>query len=148
MANKILLLFLFNLLLIENKIYPLCPPTNIYDFKTFLAKNPTIENILFFSTWCADCKDELIKLKDKIDADKKYILVNEFDAKGRAEKSLQNLNINLPCFYDEDKSIALEYQVKYVPTKIVLPLNWTQTRKNKEKSTRVLPVRKEIFSQF
>lgn len=74
-----------------------------------------MQMLVFFSTWCSDCKDEILKLNKENMANKKYLLINTFDSLGRGEESLRKMGVNIPCFYDSDNSISEKYHVSFVP---------------------------------
>ena len=86
--------------------------------KKYLINNPSIKEIIFFSTWCSDCKDKILLLKNDYFANKKYVLINIFDTQERAENVIKNMNINIPCFHDVNKTISKEYNVSFVPYEI------------------------------
>jgi hypothetical protein len=95
-----------------------CTVNDGKNFQTYLSLHPEIKHIIFFSTWCSDCKEKLLELKKKEELSKEYLLVNSFDQKGHGEKALEYLKISLPCFYDPNNLIAKEYNIFVVPGEV------------------------------
>ena len=82
--------------------------------------------INFWATWCAPCKKEMPSL-DKLYKDKKFknlkiFAVNmEEPNKSKTEKFFIDLNIkNLEIFFDESLSFVKEFQLRGVPTTVLI----------------------------
>lgn len=96
----------------------LCEEISLNDFDKYISANK-ISHLIFFSSWCSDCKKELLDNKDKLND--KYILINTFDSIGKGDIALNSLGINHSCFYDKSRVIAKKYNVKFVPKEIRIP---------------------------
>lgn len=107
---------------LTKNIYALCQNTSSKEFDKFIKSEKQPLRVIFFSTWCSDCKDELLKLKEEklfnAHPNEKEILVNTFDTKGNADRVLKNLGIEKFCFYDNKNEIAKEYKVQTVPVSL------------------------------
>ncbi len=92
--------------------------------KLILKKSPV--TLVFFSSWCSDCKDELLDLKKKKRRKEKYILINTFDSPGKGEKVLKNLEIDYLCIYDKKRELAKKYRIDSVPKSLLVQENLKQ----------------------
>ncbi|KAB8040510.1 hypothetical protein GCL60_00925 [Silvanigrella paludirubra] len=119
MKYNFILKFLSLILLLNSSIsYALC---EVVDLDSFIKSVHGKKNIqlIFFSSWCSDCKEELLKIKN--DLNENYILINTFDSVGKGDIALKSLKINHKCIFDKDRLIAKKYNVKSVPKKIIEP---------------------------
>ncbi len=95
-----------------------CKKVEDTEFNSMLQHNKPLE-LVFFSSWCGDCKDHLenlAKLQNKIKS--KIIIINTFDRIENGNKALKELKIELPCYFDKDKVIANKFNVKSVPAHV------------------------------
>ena len=78
---KILIVILF---LNSSFTYALCENVNLDNFIKSIQGKKNIQ-LIFFSSWCSDCKVELLKIKN--DLNENYILINTFDSIGKGDIS-------------------------------------------------------------
>ncbi|MES2615752.1 MAG: hypothetical protein V4591_10085 [Bdellovibrionota bacterium] len=88
-------------------------------FNTVLVKRHEPATLIFFSTWCADCKIEIEKIQ-KLDNQSAFILVGEFDTIERINRNLSKMKTATDCYFDESGEIRKKFGVKVVPTEIEL----------------------------
>lgn len=115
---------LYNILFLSFFIYsdPIlaeCQTISSKAFEKLIHKKSPVF-LVFFSSWCSDCKDELLGLKKKERMEKNYILVNTFDSPGKGEKVLKNLGINYLCIYDKNRELAKKYRIDFVPKSLLV----------------------------
>jgi thiol-disulfide isomerase/thioredoxin len=114
-----ILKFLSVILFLNSSLsYALCEPVDLNHFMKNIEGKKNIQ-LVFFSSWCSDCKEELLKIKD--DLNENYILINTFDSLGKGDISLKSLKIDHKCIFDKDRLLAKKYKVKSVPKKILIP---------------------------
>ncbi len=95
-----------------------CKKVDDIEFNAILQNNKPLE-LVFFSSWCGDCKEHLEELaKTQNTINKKVIIINTFDTIENGNKVLKKLKINLPCYFDKDRVIAKKYNIKSVPAHI------------------------------
>ena len=104
---------------------------NQIDLKLINTENIYILN--FWATWCAPCKDEMPSL-DKLQA-KEGIFVYPINMEEKnlnnTDKFYEDLNIkNLNTYFDEGLKLVKVFQLRGVPTTIIL-------NKNKEMIARI-----------
>ena len=107
----------FSLFFYTVPILAVCESFSKEDFDKLIKKEAPV-TLVFFSSWCSDCKDELLEIKKKKQDKINYILVNTFDSPGKGEKALNSLGINYFCIYDKDRMLAKKYKIDSVPIKI------------------------------
>lgn len=118
--NKILAFLIFvtfhgNLLAI-----PLCRPS---DVKTLddAVKKYTPKKIIFFASWCKNCKEHLTKANLS-----SSIFVAAFDERTRAEKVMNAFfkdNDEVICLWDAEQTIVKKYKVKGLPFEVDIVSN-------------------------
>lgn len=78
----------------------------------------------FWATWCAPCKEELPSLQifsDLQNPDQVLVLtVNVKEPAGRAQRFMQNNQMNLPLISDAQGEWAKKFGVKVFPTTLLL----------------------------
>lgn len=84
--------------------------------------------LIFFSTWCADCKIEIEKI-NKDSNQSQFILVAEFDSLERVNRNLNKMNIQTECYFDSEGKIKDKYQVKMVPAHVDIRLPAAEEKK-------------------
>ncbi len=111
-------IFILSSLFYSINTFAVCKDNEADEFQKFIDSQGPSPTLIFFSTWCSDCKKELEKIqKEKM---KNYILINSFDKKGNGDKILKKMELNYPCFFDTENKIAKKYNVKNVPAEIKL----------------------------
>lgn len=117
---KFIICFYFSLFLNFNAVFAECKKINEAEFNSLLQEKKPIE-LIFFSSWCSDCKDDLIKLADSTNILKNnIIIINTFDRPEKGYLALKVLNIDYPCYFDNDKKLTKKYNIKSVPAHIII----------------------------
>ena len=106
---------IFCFFLFSKSVFALCPSLDSQGLRRYLSEHPSVQKILFFSTWCSDCRVKILGLKKDPLSSQKYLLIDVFDTPQRAQKVFEKIDLGVPCFYDRDKSILKEYHVTFVP---------------------------------
>lgn len=78
--------------------------------------------LLFFSTSCSHCKNELTELKDVL-ADYKnirFIAVDGGDSANSITRFFANIGINIECIVDETGKVFKSYKVYGIPTAYII----------------------------
>ena len=79
----------------------------------YLGKKPVL--LVFWASWCNDCRDEIPRLK-KLNADRfKVIAVNEGESAWKTRRFISMNNIDYQVVLDSDGSVAKAFQVPGVP---------------------------------
>lgn len=123
MLKKIIYKILFlSLSVYSFPVFALCDIISSVDFEKLIHKKSPV-TLIFFSSWCSDCKDELLEFKKKKQMKENYILVNTFDSPGKGEKTLKSLEINDLCIYDKKNELAKKFHVDSIPKNFLIPKN-------------------------
>jgi len=92
------------------------------DFRlTDAIKDKTVV-LLFFSTSCSHCKDELTELKNIIGDYKniRFIAVDGGDSENSITRFLSNIGIDIECIVDKTGKIFKDYKVYGIPTTYII----------------------------
>ena len=85
---------------------------------SYLGKKPVL--LVFWASWCNDCRDEIPRLK-KLNADRfKVIAVNEGESAWKTRRFITMNNIDYQVVLDSDGSVAKAFQVPGVPACAIL----------------------------
>ena len=116
--KKPLCFALFFILLVHNILFAsVCPIGTKKDIQEIMNKQE-IEKILFFSSWCFDCKKELSSLKNlSLEEQKKILIVHTFIRNDTTDKILSYFEVpsSILCYRDIHDEIRHFLNVKYVP---------------------------------
>jgi len=115
---------LFLGIVLSHKGYAQAPPNGNFgcprlDREALRAKLASLKsqskklNLVFFSTWCLDCKENLGKIAAHPSDDVLAIAV--FDTQAKVEKTLRKLNYSISCAMDD--GLAKTLGVKTVPAR-------------------------------
>ena len=95
-----------------------CVEFNEEKFELFLKSKNKVE-LIFFSSWCSDCKEDLLKIKEnQKNLKDKVIIINTFDRLEKGNQALKKLEIKLDCYFDKDRVLTKKYNIKAVPAHI------------------------------
>ncbi|KAB8033301.1 TlpA family protein disulfide reductase [Fluviispira multicolorata] len=121
MLKKIIhLLFILFFLKYSVLAYAKCIVGDDKDIAHLVEKKAKVK-LVFFSTWCADCKDELEKIKKEKSTKEQVILINIFDPEKKADNVLKKFSLeSYSCFIDTSKKIREKYKVTTVPKVIYI----------------------------
>ena len=104
-------------------IYPVfaeCKEFQEKDFDLLLKKESKVE-LIFFSSWCSDCKDDLLKMeKEQKKLKNKVVIINTFDRIESANKALKALKVDFDCYFDKSRVLTNKYKIKSVPKHIYI----------------------------
>ncbi|WGL60115.1 redoxin domain-containing protein [Pigmentibacter sp. JX0631] len=115
--KKIILLLSF---VFTNQIIAQCKEFEEKNFDFLLNSESKIE-LIFFSSWCSDCKDDLLKLsKEQKILKNKIVIINTFDRIENANKALKALNVDFDCYFDKNRVLTKKYNIKTVPSHIYI----------------------------
>ena len=73
-----------------------------------LVKNSSARKLVFFSSWCSDCKAHLLQ------ADAQSIFIASFDTQERATATLQTFKLTQECYVDSQR-LAKAIGINTVP---------------------------------
>jgi peroxiredoxin len=115
----------------EKTPWPTHQKTQPFSFKDVNGREYRLENLRgkkvvlnFWATWCAPCKEELPSLQvfsDLQNPDHIVVLtVNVKEPVSRAQKFMQNNQINLPLISDPQGEWTQKFGVKVYPTTLLL----------------------------
>ncbi|MBF0489765.1 MAG: TlpA family protein disulfide reductase [Candidatus Omnitrophica bacterium] len=80
--------------------------------------------MIFWATWCPNCREELDALKGRLDQIKKdgvlILLVNAGETKEEASSYLKRQKIPLESLVDDDNTVSGQYSVVGIPTLIFM----------------------------
>jgi len=101
---------------------PRCVSMTLEEFKVFVKDTHRPVSLVFFSTWCADCKPHLQGLKGASEASN-VILIHTFRVSHDEEAVLKYLGVSprIPCINDDSRNIAKSYAVQTVPAEVLIP---------------------------
>ena len=94
-------------------------PVSKIQFDSILLSHSKPVTLSFFSTWCADCKVEIEKIKNSANT-ANFILIAEFDSLERVNHNLNKMNVATECYFDTEGKIKEYYRIKVVPTEVEL----------------------------
>lgn len=90
-----------------------------------LQGKPVLLN--FWATWCRPCVSEMPYLQEIHDewAGKGLALlaVNIGESSAKVKEFIQNHNLSLPVLLDSNQDVALEYNIRYIPTTFFIDKN-------------------------
>jgi thiol-disulfide isomerase/thioredoxin len=85
---------------------------------TFIGKKPVM--LVFWASWCTNCRDEIPHLS-KLNADHfKVIAVNEGESAWKTKRFMSMNNIDYQVALDSDGVVAKAFQVPGVPACVIL----------------------------
>jgi peroxiredoxin len=85
---------------------------------SYLGKKTVL--LVFWASWCNDCRDEIPLLK-KLNAERfKVIAVNEGESAWKTKRFIAMNNIDYQVFLDSDGSVAKAFQIPGVPACAIL----------------------------
>ncbi len=80
--------------------------------------------LIFWATWCPHCREELESVQQQLaafnEAGIKVILVNSGESREEVIAYLNNRQINLPSFIDEENALQEPYQLVGIPTVVLI----------------------------
>jgi peroxiredoxin len=86
-----------------------------------LGKKPVL--LVFWASWCNDCRDEISSLS-KLNGNRfKVIAVNEGESAWKTRRFIANNNIGYQVALDLDGSVAKAFQVPGVPASVILSIS-------------------------
>ena len=94
---------------------PHCPSADVKALD-HAVKKYTPKKIIFFASWCKNCKEHLTK--ENLSSS---IFVAAFDEKDRAEKVMNAFfkdTDHVVCLWDADQTIVKKYKVKGLPFEV------------------------------
>nr|BFD31962.1 hypothetical protein GTC16762_15800 [Pigmentibacter ruber] len=99
-------------------VFAKCMEFNEEKFEHYLKSKSKIE-LIFFSSWCSDCKEDLLKIrKNQKNLKDKVVIINTFDRLEKANTALKALEIELDCYFDRDRVLTKKYNIKAVPAHV------------------------------
>jgi len=94
------------------------PAGETVSLATYLGKKPVL--VVFWATWCTNCRDE-IPLLNKFNADRfKVIAVNVGESAWKTKRFVAMNNISYQIVLDSDGSVAKAFKVPGVPACVIL----------------------------
>ena len=88
----------------------------------YKGKQPVI--ILFWTTWCPYCRDELKKINqmnEELKKDKVEVLaINAGESLSKVSKFIKSYNLTYPVLLDQDGSVSRSYGIFGVPTYVFI----------------------------
>ena len=99
---------------------PSCPPSDVKALD-FAVKKYTPKKIIFFASWCKNCKDHLTNANLS-----SSIFVAAFDERTRAENVMNAFfkdNDTVICLWDAEQTIVKKYKVKGLPFEVDIVSN-------------------------
>ena len=89
-----------------------CPPLIPIDLSKHLRPNGDTK-IIFFASWCADCRESLVKPQPE-----GSIFISAFDERSAAEQAIARFRPQAVCFTGE--GIAERYGINYLPATVTV----------------------------
>ncbi|WP_130609152.1 TlpA family protein disulfide reductase [Fluviispira sanaruensis] len=95
--------------------YAKCKEMELPDFEKSLKKLEKVK-LVFFSTWCLDCKEKLEKIKEFKSNKDNVILINTFTTKSNPDDVLKAFDLSdFTCVIDSSHKIRKRFSVDKVP---------------------------------
>lgn len=92
---------------------------NSLDSTLSLPTNSTTVLVVFWATWCPNCKENLLNLNDNLKNSSIYVLAVNLDnknAKSEAKKLWKSLNLPFELIYDPDQKSLTQFNIEILPT--------------------------------
>ncbi len=95
--------------------YAKCQDMGLTDFEKSIKTLPKVK-LVFFSTWCIDCKEKLEKIKEYKNNKENVILINTFSTKSNPDDVLKAFDLSdFTCVIDSSHKIRERFAVEKVP---------------------------------
>jgi peroxiredoxin len=95
---------------------------NSFTLNDYAQRQPIM--ILFWTTWCPFCRDELKSIASRHDTlvkdGLKFVAINVGESPGKVEAFASRYNYPFAVFLDKDSDVALSYDLLGVPTYVLI----------------------------